>query len=151
MPPLSGTSLAAVLLALALTAVPSAADAGERTNLPGLDGGTLDLEGPLVVVVWASWSPRCRDVVTRVNELQRKWSGTARVVTVVFQEEPAAVRRFLTGKNLRVPVYLDETGSFSKKNAVSTVPWLLVFRDGAAAFGGKLPANPDPVVERALG
>ena len=24
-------------------------------------------QGPAIVVVWASWSPRCRDVVPRVN------------------------------------------------------------------------------------
>ncbi len=148
-----------VLLAAAAATAPSSGPpllADEHTLLPGLDGGQLsgsDLEvGPVLVVVWASWSPRCRDVVPRLNALESTFSAKARVVSVVFQEEDDAVRRFLGGQNkLRVPVYVDRTGSFSKRQAVSTVPWLLVFVDGRAAFSGKLPANPDPVVERALG
>ncbi|MCP4663281.1 MAG: TlpA family protein disulfide reductase [bacterium] len=134
------------------TSLPAASQ--ERIVLPGLDGGQLsaaDLaDGSTILIIWASWSPRCRDVVPRVNELAEAWSSQARVATVVFQEEPEAVRRYLEGKNLRVPVYLDTTGSFSKKHAVTTLPGLLIFDDGQAEFRGKLPANPDPVIERTL-
>lgn len=129
-----------------------AADAG--IVLPGLEVGRLteaDLEdGTTILVVWASWSPRCRDVAARVAALAETWSGRARVASVVFQEEPSAVRRFLAGQNLGSPVYLDATGAFSKRHAVTTLPGLLVFEGGKAAFRGKLPADPDPVIERAL-
>jgi len=127
----------------------------ERIVLPGLDGGQLtaaDLaSGATILVIWASWSPRCRDIVPQVNALSAAWSSRARVATVVFQEEPEAVRKFLAGKGLRVSVYLDTTGSFSKKHAVTTLPGLLIFKDGKAEFRGRLPANPDPVIERILG
>ncbi len=123
--------------------------------MPGLDGGQLtaaDLEdSPAILVVWASWSPRCRDIVPRVEALARKWSSKARVATVVFQEEADDVRRFLAGQELAVPVYLDASGSFAKKHAVTTLPSLLIFEDGEATFRGKLPVNPDPVIERTLG
>lgn len=137
---------------------PAVAD--DRDVLAGLDGGRLtraDLEeGEVIVVVWASWSPRCRDIVPRVNDLARRWSPRARVVTVVFQEEAEAVRRFLArnspaGDHLHAPVYLDTTGAFAKRHAVATLPGLLVFKDGAAGYRGKLPAHPDPVIERVLG
>ena len=147
-------ALPAILVA-GLLLMPAAAGAAERVSLPGLDGGQLtsaDLEGGnVILVVWASWSPRCRDVVPRINALVRTWSPKARVATVVFQEDAAAVRQFLAGKNLSAPVYLDSSGSFSKKHAITTLPGLLIFKSGQADFRGKLPVNPDPVIERTLG
>ena len=144
-----------VLLPILLASTPFfPAVAADGQALDGLDGGrlgTADLEGgPVIVVVWASWSPRCRDIVPRVNTLRRTWSARARVVTVVFQEDDATVRRFLASQKLEAPVFLDTTGAFSKQHAVTTLPGLLVFANGEVTFRGKLPASPDPVLERAL-
>lgn len=144
-----------VLASVVLTVAAGELGAAEGMALPGLDGGQLASEdvgeGAVILVVWASWSPRCRDIVTRVNALARRWSPRARVATVVFQEEAGAVRAFLAGESLAVPVYIDATGSFSKQHGVATLPSLLVFRDGELSFRGKLPAHPDTVIERALG
>lgn len=138
-----------------LLAAPRVAPAQADVRLPGLDGGqltTADLgRGATVIVVWASWSPRCRDIVERTNALATRWGGRARVVTVDFQEDPAAVREFLAGKQLAVPVYLDRDGEFSKAHAVTTLPGLVVFRDGAARYEGKLPADPDATLSGLLG
>lgn len=141
----------ALLLGLTL-AVPVPA---QDFRLPGLRGGQLteaDLaQGATIVVVWASWSPRCRDIVERVNALESRWGSRARVVTVDFQEDRAAVDSFLSGKNLSVPVYLDADGSFSKKHAVTTLPGLLVIRDGNVAYRGKLPDDPSRILTEILG
>lgn len=141
----------ALLLALALPLPSSAQD----FRLPGLRGGQLtnaDLgQGATIVVVWASWSPRCRDIVERVNALQGRWGSRARVVTVDFQEDRGTVDGFLSGKNLSVPVYLDQDGAFSKKHAVTTLPGLLVIRDGNVAYRGKLPDDADRVLSEILG
>lgn len=138
----------------ALLALAAGAASAESLALPGLDGGELtaaDLDrGPVIAVIWASWSPRCRDVVPRVNALARRWSPRARVVTVVFQEKAETVREFLRSQELHPPVYLDSTGAFAKKYAVTTLPGLLIFHRGRADFRGQLPVNPDPVIERAL-
>lgn len=127
-------------------------------TLTGLAGDQLtgaDLEqGEVILVIWASWSPRCRDIAARVNALARAWSPRARVATVVFQEEAEVVRAFLkgqAGRGFNVPVYLDTSGSFSKKFGVTTLPGLLVIQDGRAEFQGKLPMNPDAVISRVLG
>jgi mycothiol system anti-sigma-R factor len=145
--------LLATLLGLALLSAPPAA--AQDLTLTGLNGETLreaDLDrGAVVVVVWASWSPRGRDVVARVNQLASRWGGSARVITVNFQEDRQTVEGFLAGKNLRVPVYLDPDGRFAKKNAVTNLPGLLVVKDGRTAFRGKLPDDPDSVLAEILG
>ena len=62
----------ALPLLLALSALPgSPAGARQGGALPGLAGGQLasaDLaQGTHIVVIWASWSPRCRDIAPRVD------------------------------------------------------------------------------------
>ena len=80
---------------LLLTPVRPFADEG--IVLPGLAGGQLtaaDLERETtILVVWASWSPRCRDVARRIEALESVWSGRARVASVVFQEGPSGRKR----------------------------------------------------------
>jgi thiol-disulfide isomerase/thioredoxin len=113
---------------------------GERLSDADLSRGTA------IVVVWASWSPRSRDIVARVNALASRWGGQARVLTVNFQEERPAAEGFLAGKGLAAPVCLDPEGTFSKKYNVATLPGLLVVHDGQVAYRGKLPEDADRVI-----
>ena len=151
---LSGLFLLAMAVTAPFSAGQDAAPGRDRLALSGLDGGqltTADLErGATLLVVWASWSPRCRDVATRVERLAENWSGKARVASVVFQEDSETAREAAGDRGLDAPVYLDLTGDFSKQYAVTTLPMLLIFRDGELAFRGKLAANPDAVIERIL-
>jgi thiol-disulfide isomerase/thioredoxin len=142
--------LVAALLVAAL-AVPAVA----QIRLQGIGGEELresDLaSGATIVVVWASWSPRGKDVVDRVNALSGRWGRQARVITVNFQEDRATVEGFLAGKRMNAPVFLDTDGAFSKKHSVTNLPGLLVFKDGEAAYRGKLPDDPDQVISQILG
>lgn len=143
-------SLALLVAALVAPGV-APARAAEGIRLAGLRGGELtqaDLErGAVVAVIWASWSPRCRDIVERINDLEAKLGGAARVVAIDFQEEPAAVEQFLAGKGLGAPVFLDRDGEFAKSMEVTTLPGVVVFKDGAVRLKGRLPAGVAPVVE----
>ena len=143
--------MALVLLALATS---PAAFAAEEFRLPGLQGGQLTAadvaRGNTALVVWASWSPRCRSVAEDVNGLAARWGDRVRVVSVNFQEERAAIERFLAGRQLSVPVYLDGDGGFSKAHSVATLPGLLVFRDGAVVFHGRFGSDADDVLREAL-
>jgi thiol-disulfide isomerase/thioredoxin len=148
----------ACLVALAATiAVVSGARLAAQSSewrLGGLDGGALTsadvAKGNTVMVVWAGWSPRCKDVVEKSNALVGAYSGRARVVMVDFQEEPAEVKSFLAGKGAQAPVYLDADGAFSKQHRVATLPGLVVYRDGAVAFAGRFPDDAERVVGDAL-
>jgi len=147
--------LGVVLFTLATLATPPAfAQPAPGLHLRGLKGEQLadaDLSrGATIIVVWASWSPRSRDIVDRVNPLAERWGGQARVLTVNFQEDAPAVQDFLAGKNLAPPVFLDSDGAFSKRYAIATLPGLLVLKDGKAVYRGKLPDDPDRVITEAL-
>lgn len=143
--------VAVALLAL-LAVLPVRA---QEVNLSCLGGGgrlaEADLaRGATIVVIWASWSPRSRDIAERVAPLASQWGGRARFVTVNFQEDRATVERFLAGKSLGAPICLDPDGAFSKKYNIATLPGLLVLKDGQVAYRGKLPDDPGQVISAAL-
>lgn len=144
-------ALAVALLGLVASVLPVGAQDLQLAGLRGEQLREADLaQGSTIVVVWASWSPRGRDIVERVNAIAQRWGGQARVITVNFQEDRGAVEQFLAGKNLAVPVFLDTDGAFAKKNAVTNLPGLLIVRDGAVAFRGKLPEDVDTTIGNSL-
>ncbi len=136
-------------LLLSLAVVPGLS---AQAELAALDGGPLReaslTRDPTIVVVWASWSPRCRRIVEQVNALQKQWGNKARVITINFQEEPEVARAFLAGKTMNAPVFLDRDGAFSKKHAVTWLPGLLVFKDGKIPYKGRFAADADRTLER---
>lgn len=148
--------LFAALMVLAMPLAGPATAQGPELRLPGLNGGELSegelAQGTHIIVFWTSWAPRGRDIVERVNALVDRWGDRGRVVTINFQEEPAAVRDFLAGKPaLKAKVFLDRDGDLSKKHRVNSAPWLLILKDGRASFSEKLPSDPDAVVAQVLG
>jgi thiol-disulfide isomerase/thioredoxin len=136
------------LLAAVLAAGPPAA--AQEIHLVGLASerlGDAELaQGTVIVVVWATWSPRSRDIVERVKPLAARWGPRAKVVTVDFEEERPAIEAFLAGRSLGAPVFLDSDGIFSKKYAIATLPGLLVLKEGKTVYHGKLPDDPDRLI-----
>ena len=148
------TPTRALVLALVLLAGLARFAGAQEISLSCLGGERLS-EGDMsrgvnIVVVWASWSPRSRDIVQRVNPISSRWKGSARVTTVNFQEERQAVEVFLAGKGLGAPVCLDPDGLFSRKYNVANLPGLLVVKSGQVVFHGKLPDDPDRVIAELL-
>jgi thiol-disulfide isomerase/thioredoxin len=145
-----------VLVLLVSLLVPiSAHSQGRSFRLEGLQGGQLGPDdfdqGVIIVVVWASWSPHCRNIVQQVDAIADRWGSQAKVIMVDFQEDRSEVEAFLSGKRPKAPVYLDEIGGFSKKHSVTNLPGLVIFKDGTAAFSGKLPRKPDSIISQTLG
>lgn len=150
--------LAGALLLLVLTAalLPATAQAqGRPFKLEGLQGGSLgpsDLDqGVVIAVVWASWSPHCRNIVQQVDAIAERWGSQAKVIMVDFQEDRVDVEAFLSGKRPKARVYLDQSGAFSKKHSVTNLPGMVIFKDGTVAFSGKLSRNPDSIISQTLG
>jgi thiol-disulfide isomerase/thioredoxin len=139
--------LVAVLALVAVASIPALAQ--ETSPLVTLDGDAVasDLaSGDLIAVFFASWSPRCRGVVEEANSLHARWGSRAKIVLVAFQEDAGEVENFLTGKSLRVQVLRDPRGSFAKKYGVTTLPSLLVVKNGVTAFSGRFPADPNSIL-----
>jgi thiol-disulfide isomerase/thioredoxin len=124
--------------------------AAEDVHLTGMEGEQLNdaelAKGTTIVIVWACWSPRSRDIATRVKPLADHWGGRARVLALDFEEDRPTVKAFLGGKSMGVPIFLDSDGLFSKKYAIATLPGLLVIREGKVEYHGKLPDDPDRVL-----
>jgi thiol-disulfide isomerase/thioredoxin len=148
------TTSRVLLLALLVLAALARISNAQEISLTCLGGERLS-EGDMsrgvnIVVVWASWSPRSRDIVQRVNPIASRWKGSARVSTVNFQEERQAVEGFLAGKSFGAPICMDPDGLFSHKYNVANLPGLLVIKDGQVLFHGKLPDDPDRVIAEIL-
>ena len=157
--PVAQTWLSRLVVAVLLVSVgaglPSAYAQQGSFRLQGLKGGELrpaDLnQGVVIMVVFASWSPRSRNIVPQVDAIVDRWGGQARVVMVSFQEDAATVEGFLSGKKPKATVYLDQDGDFSKSYAVTHLPSLLILKDGATGFSGKLPRDPDSIISQTIG
>lgn len=122
--------------------------------LDGVDGGRLSEaelgRGNTVLVFWATWSPRGRNISARVQDVARGARGRATVAAVNYQEDAATVKRFLADSSFGVPVYLDVDGVLAKKYRMANLPGLLVLKNGNVAYQGKLPENVDQVLADAL-
>lgn len=147
-------ALVVALLVMALLPA-SGATQGRPFKLEGLQGGSLGPadfdQGVVIAIVWASWSPHCRDIVERTDAIADRWGSQARVLLVDFQEDRTDVEAFLAGKRAKAPVYLDQSGAFSKKHSVTNLPGLVIFKDGTAVFSGKLSRDPDSIISQSLG
>ena len=154
--PRCGRMTVAMLTAVAMIAMaaPPVAVAAEEVLTDG-DGRALTAgefgQGAVIVVFMASWSPRCRDVIERVNRIHDEWGARARVVVVNFQEDPAEMASFLVGKTTRAEIYYDRDGAFSKAHSITFLPGLLVLQNGTVAFRGRLGRDPGSVLSQILG
>jgi hypothetical protein len=104
----------------------------------------------LGVALCALWLWPLTLVAQPPRQLNARWHEQAKIVAVDFQEERAAVEAFLAGKAMPCPVFLDPDGTFARKYQISTLPGLLVIRDGKVLYRGPIPDEPDRVLSPLL-
>jgi cytochrome c biogenesis protein CcmG/thiol:disulfide interchange protein DsbE len=110
---------------------------GASTALPRLDGsGTLtlaQLRGKVVVLnIWASWCPPCREEAPQLAALQKRiqpLGGT--VVGVAWNDSIPDARRFIAKSRLDYPQLRDVNGAFAKSYGTKGLPeTFIIDRDG---------------------
>lgn len=153
MTPRHGGLIAGALAAILLAAAPGVAlAANEEFRLEAANGSALtpaDLDrGTTLLVVWASWSPRCRDLPERLAALATSWDARARLLTVNFQESPEQATLMLA--QFQAPTFFDRDGVFAKRHAVATLPGLVVYRDGEVLYQGRMPDDADALLRELL-
>ncbi len=57
---------------------------------------------------------------------------------------------YLAGRKLSAPVCFDVDGTFSKSFDVSTLPVLVILKDGAVARQGRLPEDADGAIAEVI-
>lgn len=121
--------------AVAQAKLPSAPAAG--TKLPQLDGGKTvsldDLKGKVVVLnIWASWCPPCREEAPRLAALQKRikpLGGT--VVGVTWNDSIPDARKFVLDSKLGYLQLRDVDGDFAKAYGTKGLPETFVIdREG---------------------
>ena len=102
-----------------------------------------------VGVLWASWSPKCRDVRARLAELESVVDGV-RILSVSYQEEESAAAAFAREGQIRGPVYLDRDGAFARRIGLATLPAFVVYRDGSVLLRGRFGSDSAAQIAAAL-
>ena len=121
------------------------------TTLQGRDISLKDLHGDVVVLdFWATWCPPCRDSVSELKELTRKYANAKIVViSISGDEDEKAWRDFVTKKKMDWPQYRDSKGALMQAFAVRAFPTYLVI-DGDGVIKERITgANPqESIVHR---
>lgn len=109
-------------------------------QLPALDGQPWTLAAarghPVLLNFWASWCEPCRAEMPSLQQLAAQHQGQGlQVMAINYREGEAAVRRFLAGTGLALPVLYDRDGAAAKAFGVRTFPGTVgIDRQGKAVF-----------------
>ena len=108
-----------------------ARQAAGATTLPALQlsclgGGTLDLGRapgvPMVVNLWGSWCPPCRDELPVVQQLADAAGARLRVVGVISKDGVPQAESFAEDAGLRFPSAFDGQGELMTRLGLNALP-----------------------------
>jgi peroxiredoxin len=106
-------------------------------ELPDLSGNKLasaDLRGRVALLdIWATWCEPCRESLPFYQSLLRRYERVGfEVIAVSVDQEPDAIREFLSDHGLRLRVLHDPRGTLATELDIPTLPTLvLIDRDGS--------------------
>jgi thiol-disulfide isomerase/thioredoxin len=103
------TETAAKVNPCAAKANPCAAkDKPNETSMAKLDGGLAkELQGkPLVVDIYASWCPACKNVAPTVEKLKKEYAGKANFVVLDVSDKAATAKSTAKAKELGLEKFL---------------------------------------------
>lgn len=133
-------------------------------TLPCFHGGRpvrlSQLSGPVVVNLWASWCPSCREELPAFQALSRRAEGKVTVLGVVTQDDRDRAISVAEDLGLRFPAVIDGDGKLGAelvrlRKATSALPVTLFVTGGKIvyAYQGKAltTASLDSLVDKYLG
>lgn len=145
-----GRSLFAIALAAsAALAAPAAGQAADRIEkalglrLEVVGGGSArlaDLAGKVVLVkLWASWCPQCRDAFPKLDALGRELRPRGvEIVAVSVDEDRKKLNAYLAGQSSDMLILVDPRARLLQAFGASTIPSSYVLdRTGAVRYRHK--------------
>ncbi|MCE9615237.1 MAG: DUF2092 domain-containing protein [Lentisphaerae bacterium] len=106
-------------------------------TLEGLDGSPMELatlrhKNAVILDFWATWCRPCRQSLPMLSALAEAYREKGVVFYAINQQEEAeAVRTFVDGLGLRLPVLFDKSGIVGSDYGVSSIPQtVLIGKDG---------------------
>ncbi len=111
----SGTGLANVHLGAPPPdfAVPSVTGSVALSHLRGK---------PIVINFWASWCPPCTAELPYFQQLRDRYGDRIRIVTIDWNEDPAAAAAYLRAQGLHLPVVWDPQSKIFAAYSLNKVP-----------------------------
>ncbi len=101
-------------------------------RLPLMDGGEFELpaasqKGILLLDFWTSWCDDCQATAPLMAQIANEYSPRGvRYIAVNYREPPEAIRSFLTGLKLDIPVALDLRGAMADALGVKSIPTVVI-------------------------
>ncbi len=91
---------------------------GQTVSLSSLKGSVVILN------FWATWCPPCREEVPSLSSLYSRFKGNPdfKLVSVVYNDDPAGARQFLAANHFDFPVYSDPGGMAAVQYGLTGVP-----------------------------
>ncbi len=126
-------------------------DTAPDFTLKGLDDSLVSLHQfaghPILIDIWASWCPPCREETPWVVEAWDRYRESGLIVLAInarnVETTGRAMRRFVSEFKMEFPVLLDEKGRVQKLYGLKTLPYM-VFIDSNGVI---VATEPDPVAE----
>ena len=126
------------------------------SDLNGQTQSLKEYEGKVLVLhFWASWCPYCRGEISKLRELQERWTSRGvRVLAVSTDQDPEVLKQFVTQQGLPYPIIVDAQteSSVADQYGISGIPVTYVIARDGRIFA-RLSGTSDIVgtVQHALG
>jgi thiol-disulfide isomerase/thioredoxin len=88
-----------------------------------------ELEGPVVLNLWASWCPPCRDEAPLLAAAHRRYGDEVHFVGVDLEDTKDGAVKFMEAFGIEFPSLFDPQGEIARAFGLRGIPVTVVFDD----------------------